>query len=171
MISEKLQQAFSKQINYELYSEYLYLTMRAVFKDMSLDGFANWFDVQVQEERAHAMGLINYINARGGKVEYSQIDCPKFEGKNPVEIFEEVLHHEEFVTSKINELYEVAESEKDRAAAHFLNWYIDEQVEEEDNVNNVLSTLKLIADDKYALLMYDKELAGRTFQAPNIGKE
>ena len=169
MINEKLQQAFSKQINYELYSEYLYLIMRDFFKEMNLEGFANWFDVQVQEERAHAMGLINYIHARGGKVEYLPIELPKSEGKTPIEIFEQVLYHEEFVTSKINELFDVAQETKDRAAQQFLNWYINEQVEEEENVNNVLTTLKLIDNDKYALLMYDKELAARTFQAPVIG--
>lgn len=169
MIDEKLQQAFSKQINYELYSEYLYLMMRSAFKEMNLEGFANWFDVQVQEERAHAMGLINYMDARGAKVTFDKIDLPQIQGKTPIEIFEQALHHEEFVTSKINELYETAESLKDRAAQHFLDWYINEQVEEEDNVNKVLTSLKLIENDKYALLMYDKELGQRTFQAPVIG--
>lgn len=169
MINEQLQKAFSKQINYELYSEYLYLMMKGLFKEMNLLGFANWFDVQIQEERAHAMGLIDYIHARGGIVEYDKIDLPFIEGKTPIEIFEQVLRHEQTVTSKINELYEQAENIKDRAAQHFLNWYIDEQVEEEDNVNGVLTTLKLIENDKHALLMYDKELAQRTFQAPTIG--
>jgi len=169
MIDERLQLAFSKQINYELYSEYLYLIMRDFFKEMNLEGFANWFDVQVQEERAHAKGLIDYINTRGGKVEYFPIDLPKSEGKTPIEVFEQVLAHEQFVTTKINELFDVAEAVKDRAAQHFLNWYIDEQVEEEDSVNNVLTALKLIDNDKHAFLMYDKELALRTFNPPVIG--
>lgn len=169
MIDEKLVEEFSKQINYELYSEYLYLAMRGIFKEMNLEGFANWLDVQVQEERAHAMGLIDYINTRGAKVEYFQIEKPEIKGKSPVEIFEQILSHEQLVTSKINNLYEAAENLKDRAAQHLLDWYINEQVEEEDNVNKVLTTLKLIDNDKNALLMFDKELMTRTFQAPVIG--
>ncbi len=169
MMNEKLQQAFSKQINAELYSEYLYLIMRDVFKELNLEGFVNWFDVQVQEERAHAMGLINYVYQRGGCVEYSAIDLPKLNGRNPIEVFEQVLSHEQFVTSKINELFDVAVEVKDRASQNFLNWYINEQVEEEESACNVLTTLKLIEGDKYALLMFDKELSARTFTAPVIG--
>ena len=158
MINEKLQNAFNDQINKELYSEYLYLAMKTYFMEQNLMGFVNWFDVQVQEEHAHAMGMFNYLNERGGEINLMAIDKPVFNGKNTLEIFEEVLKHEEFVTSRINALYDVAEEVKDRAAMKFLNWYIDEQVEEEASVSGVLATLRLIGDDKNALLLLDKDL-------------
>lgn len=169
MINEKMEKAFNDQINKELYSEYLYLAMKSYFVELNLQGFVNWFDVQVQEEHAHAMGMYDYVHERGGKVELFAIDKPEVEGKTPLEIFEQVLKHEEFVTSRINALMDVAEEVKDRAALSFLDWYLKEQVEEESNVGGVLATLKLIGDDKKALLMLDKELAARTFVAPVIG--
>ena len=169
MINEKLQEAFNYQINKELYSEYLYLAMKAYFQELNLQGFVNWFDVQVQEEHAHAMGMYNYLIERGGKVELQAIDKPEVEGNTPLEIFEHVLRHEEYVTSLINKLMDVAEDVKDRAAISFVDWYIKEQVEEEASVNNVLATLKLIGEDKNALLLFDKDLATRTFVAPVIG--
>lgn len=169
MINEKMQNAFNDQINKELYSEYLYLAMKAYFSELNLQGFVNWFNVQVQEEHAHAMGMYDYLLERGGKIELAAIDAPEIKGKTPVEIFEQVLSHEEFVTSRINALMDVAEEVKDRAALSFLDWYLKEQVEEESSVGGVLATLKLIGDDKKALLMLDKDLAARVFNAPVIG--
>lgn len=169
MISEKLQEAFNEQINKEFYSEYLYLAMKVYFQELNLQGFVNWFDVQVQEEHAHAMGMVNYLNERGGKIELRAIDKPIVEGNTPLEVFEHVLRHEEYVTSRINHVMDVAEEVKDRAAMHLLDWYIKEQVEEEANVGGVLATLKLIGDDKKALLLLDKDLTTRTFVAPVIG--
>ena len=169
MINEKMQNAFNDQINKEFYSEYLYLAMKAKFAQMNLQGFVNWFDVQVQEEHAHAMGMYNYLLERGGEVELLAIDKPELKGSTPLEIFEQVLEHEEYVTSRINALMDVAEEVKDRAALSFLDWYLKEQVEEESNVGGVLATLKLIGEDKKALLMLDKDLATRTFVAPVIG--
>lgn len=169
MINEKMQKAFNDQINKELYSEYLYLAMKSRFVEMNLQGFVNWFDVQVQEEHAHAMGMYDYLQERGGNVELEAIDKPEIKGSTPLEIFEQVLEHEEFVTSRINALMDVAEEVKDRAALSFLDWYLKEQVEEESSVGGVLSTLKLIGEDKKALLMLDKDLAARTFVAPVIG--
>ena len=169
MINEKLEKAFNVQINKEFYSEYLYLSMQAYFERLNLKGFVNWMSVQVQEERAHAMGMFDYLNKRGGNVILEAIEKPETEWKSPLDVFENVLKHEEYVTSSINELMDVAEEVKDRAAMSFLDWYIKEQVEEEDNVGNVLATLKLIGDDKKALLMLDKDLATRTFVQPVIG--
>ena len=169
MINEKLQEAFNEQINKEFYSEYLYLAMKVYFQELNLQGFVNWFDVQVQEEKAHAMGMYDYVLERGGKVELLAIDKPEVEGKTPLEIFEQVLKHEEFVTSRINHLMDVADEVRDRAALSFLDWYLKEQVEEESNVGGVLATLRLIGEDKKALLMLDKDLAARTFVAPVIG--
>lgn len=169
MINEKLQDAFNDQINKELYSEYLYLAMKVYFQEQNLQGFVNWFDVQVQEEHAHAMGMFNYLNERGGSIRLEAIEKPVVEGDCPLTIFEHVLRHEEFVTSRINALMDVAEEVRDRAALGFLDWYLKEQVEEESNVGGVLATLKLIGDDKKALLMLDKDLAARTFVQPVIG--
>lgn len=169
MINEKLEKAFNDQINKELYSEYLYLSMQAYFERLNLKGFVNWMSVQVQEEHAHALGMFDYLNQRGGTVELEAIDKPETDWSSPLAVFEQVLEHEEYVTSRINALMDVAEETKDRAAMSFLNWYLKEQVEEEDNVGNVLATLKLIGDDKKALLMLDKDLAARTFVQPVIG--
>ena len=169
MIDKKLEEAFNDQINKELYSEYLYLAMKTYFMENNLQGFVNWFDVQVQEEHAHAMGMFDYIDERGGKIDLRAIDRPEVKGNTPLEIFEHVLEHEEFVTSRINHLADVADEVKDRAALHLLDWYIKEQVEEEANVGGLLATLRLIGDDKKALLMLDRELATRTFVQPVIG--
>lgn len=169
MINEKMEKAFNDQINKELYSEYLYLSMKAYFERLNLKGFVNWFDVQVQEEHAHAMGMFDYVHERGGEVELEAIDKPETKWDSPLACFEQVLTHEEFVTSRINALMDVAEEVKDRAALSFLNWYLKEQVEEEASVGGVLATLKLIGDDKKALLMLDKDLAARTFVQPTIG--
>ena len=169
MINEKLEKAFNDQINKELYSEYLYLSMQAYFERLNLKGFVNWMSVQVQEEHAHALGMFDYLNQRGGNVQLEAIDKPETDWESPLAVFEQVSEHEEYVTSRINALMDVAEETKDRAAMSFLNWYLKEQVEEEDNVGNVLATLKLIGDDKKALLMLDKDLATRTFVQPVIG--
>lgn len=169
MINEKLEEAFNDQINKELYSEYLYLAMKTKFMEWNLQGFVNWFNVQVQEEHAHGMGMFDYLDERGGKIDLRAIDRPEVKGNTPLEIFEHVLEHEQFVTSRINHLADVAEEVKDRAALNFLNWYLKEQVEEEANVGGLLATLKLIGDDKKALLMLDKELSTRTFVQPVIG--
>lgn len=168
-MNEKLQNAFCVQINKELYSAYLYLAMQSYFKDMNLDGFANWMSVQVQEELAHAMGMYNYVFERGGKVELMSIEKPAEDFSSPLDVFEKVLEHEKYVTSLINDLTETAEEVKDRAAISLLQWYIKEQVEEEANVSNVLGNLKLAQNDPRALLLLDRELAARTFAAPVIG--
>ncbi len=169
MIDVKMEKAINEQINKEFYSEFLYLAMKAYFADKNLQGFANWLDVQVQEERAHAFGMYDYLIERGGNIELLAIDKPVVEGTCPLSIFEQILKHEQYVTSSINHLMDVAEEVKDRAALSFLDWYLKEQVEEESSVGKVLSTLKLIGDDKKALLMLDKDLATRVFNPPIIG--
>ena len=169
MINEKMEKAFLDQINKELYSEYLYLSMKAYFANLNLMGFVNWMDVQVQEEHAHAMGMFDYVIERGGKVVLEAIDKPDNHWESPLDVFRAVLAHEEFVTSRINALMDVAEETKDRAAMTFLNWYIKEQVEEESNVGAVLAQLEMIGDDKSGLFALDKELATRAFVQPVIG--
>ena len=169
MNCERMEKAFLEQINKELFSEYLYLSMKAYFANLNLNGFVNWMDVQVQEERAHAMGMFDYVLERGGKVELEAINKPQTSWNGPLDVFKAVLAHEQFITSSINALMDVAEETKDRAAMIFLNWYLKEQVEEEANVGNVLAQLELIGDDKNALFALDKELSTRTFVAPVIG--
>lgn len=169
MINEKMEKAFNEQINKEFFSEFLYLAMKSYFSKLNLQGFVNWFDVQVQEERAHAFGMHDYLVEREGKVELLAIDKPEVKGNSPLEIFKQVLEHEQYITSRINHLMDVAEEVKDRAALSFLDWYLKEQVEEEASVGKVLATLKLIGDDKNALLSLDKDLATRVFTPPVIG--
>ena len=168
-IDKKMEAAFNEQINKEYYSEYLYLAMKAKFADMNLEGFVNWFDIQVQEERAHAEGMYNYVLERGGEIELFAIDKPEIKGSAPLEIFKQVLEHEQYVTSRINAVADVADEVKDRAALIFLNWYIKEQVEEEASVGGVLAKLEIIGEDKQGLLALDKELAARVFNPPVIG--
>lgn len=169
MLNDKMNTALNNQVNAELYSAYLYLSMHAYFQKLNLLGFANWMNVQVQEEMAHAKGLYDYIQSRDGEIILDSIKKPELSWNSPLEVFEDVLKHEMYVTSLINELADVADETKDRAAASFLQWYINEQVEEEANVGGVLATLKLIKDDAHALLLLDKELGARTFAAPVIG--
>ena len=166
MISKKLQNAINKQINKELYSEYLYLSMAAYLESIGLEGFANFFKVQVQEERFHTMKFFDYVNERGGRVILEAIDCPQVEFKSPVEIFEIAYKHEQYVTKLINELMEVAIKENDHAARSFLNWYIDEQVEEEASMDKILNQLKMIDGKGQGMLMLDRELAQRIFTPP-----
>jgi ferritin len=166
MISKKLQNAINKQINKELYSEYLYLSMAAYLDSIGLEGFANFFKVQVLEERFHTMKFFDYVNERGGRIILEAIDRPQIEFKSPVEIFEIAYKHEQYVTKLINELMEVAIKENDHAAKSFLNWYIDEQVEEEASMDKILNQLKMIGGKGQGMLMLDKELAARTFTPP-----
>lgn len=168
MINEKMQNAFNEQINKELYSSYLYLSMAAFLADKGLMGFANWMRVQVQEETAHAMLMFDYVIERGGTVSLEAIDKPKASYGSVLEVFEETLKHEEYVTSLMNKLADVADEVKDRAALSFIQWFIDEQVEEEANANDIIAKLKLIKEDGNALFMMDKDLGARTFVQPVV---
>ncbi|MCK5313291.1 MAG: ferritin [Desulfobacteraceae bacterium] len=165
MISEKLQTAINTQINKELFSEYYYLSMASYFSSVGLDGFENFFLTQVQEERFHAMKMYRFLNERGGRVILSQIDTPKTEFTSPLEVFQLAYEHEQYVTKLINELMDIAISENDHAAKSFLNWFVDEQVEEEASMESIVNKLKLIDGQGNGLLMLNKELSTRTFTA------
>lgn len=167
-MEKNLEKAFNDQINKEYYSAYLYLAMKTYFAQKNLAGFVNWFDIQVQEEKAHAVGMYDYLLERGADVELDAIDKPQLEGSTPLEIFKQVLAHEKFVTSRINAVYDVAEEVKDRAAMLFLNWYIKEQVEEEASAGDVLAKIEMIGNDTRALMDLDKELLTRVFNPPII---
>lgn len=166
MIDKKMQQALNGQLNAEYYSSYLYLSMAAYFASIDLLGFASWMRVQVQEENFHALKFYDYIIERGGKVILQSIESPPGDWNSPLEAFEATITHEQKITGLINELVYLARDEKDNASEIFLQWFVSEQVEEEDNVNTVLGQLNLIKDSPQALFMLDKELAQRIFTPP-----
>ena len=170
MISEKMQEALNKQVNSEFYSAYLYLSMAGYFESTDLKGFANWMHVQVQEEQFHAMKLYNYIFERGGKVTLRPIDAPPSDWNCPLAVFEATLEHEQKVTGLINDLVYLAREKKDNASEIYLQWYVHEQVEEENNVGTVLGQLKLIKDSPQALFMLDKEMGQRIFTPPTTAE-
>ncbi len=161
MLSKALQDAMNEQIKNELYSAYLYLSMSAYCEEANLPGFAHWMRLQAQEEVSHAMKFYDFIYERGGRVVLQAIDQPPVEFKSPFHVFEQTLGHEQKVTAMINDLYTLAVEEKDYASQAFLQWFVTEQVEEEDSASQVLETLKMIGDKPHALLMLDRELGGR----------
>ncbi len=166
MISKKLEGAINYQINRELFSEYYYLSMASYFNSIGLSGFENFFLIQVEEERFHAMKMYKFLNEKGGKVTLQAIEQPKIEFKSPLEVFELAHDHEKLVSKLINELMDLAIQENDHAARNHLNWFVDEQVEEEDSMNTIVNKLKLIDGEGYGLLMLDKELGLRIFTPP-----
>ncbi|MFO7811179.1 MAG: ferritin [Candidatus Delongbacteria bacterium] len=163
MLSKKMTTELNKQIQEELYSAYLYLSMSAHFTDMGLDGFAHWMSVQEKEERDHAMKIYNYLLSQGAKIKLLKIEEPPHEWKTPLEMFKAALMHEQHITKCINDLVDIAENEKDRATFNFLQWYIDEQVEEEENANTNIDKLNLIKANSNGIFMLDKELGARVY--------
>ncbi|MDO4570210.1 MAG: ferritin [Planctomycetia bacterium] len=168
-LSSKMEKALNDQINAEFYSAYLYLAMSCQAQDLKLKGIANWFNIQYQEEIAHAMGLLKYVQDRGGRVTLSAIDGPRTQWENAVEMFKNTCEHEAIVTGLINNLVALATKEKDYAAIQFLNWYVNEQVEEEATADEILGELQLAQNSPGAMFMLDRELGARTFVAPTIG--
>ncbi len=145
MIEENIEKAINDQIDAELYSAYLYLSMSANFSDQNLDGFADWMRAQADEEVQHAMKLFDYLNERGGRVELGAIEKPQKEWESPLEAFKAAYEHEKYVTERINDLYNLAEQEKDRATMNMLEWFVEEQVEEEDSVDQIVQKLEMEA--------------------------
>jgi ferritin len=166
MLNKKIEAAFNGQMNAEMYSAYLYLSMSAYFESTGMAGFANWMRVQAQEEMVHAMKFFDHVNGRGGRVTLKAIEGPQTEWKSAVAAFEHVYEHEQKVTSLINGLVNLAIEEKDHASRSFLQWFVDEQVEEEDSASTVLDRLKLIGDSGNGLFMMDRELGQRVFTPP-----
>jgi len=161
MINKPMQDAMNEQVNKELFSAYLYLSMAAYFEDKNLSGFAHWMRMQADEEREHAMKFYDHILERGGKVTLKAIDAPKTEWNSNLEVVEEVAAHEAKVTESIYALYELALKEKDYPAQMMLQWFITEQVEEEKNAAEIVADLKLIEERGTAVLMLDKQLGKR----------
>jgi ferritin len=158
--------AFNGQINAELYSAYLYLSMSAWFAANGLPGAANWTKVQAKEEMTHADMIFSYLIDRDGKVELEVIEKPEAQWASPIDVFEAILAHERKVTALLNALMDEAIEYKDHAAKIFLQWFINEQVEEEASAKEVLDDMKMAAETKGGLFMIDRELAKRVFVAP-----
>ncbi len=166
MLGKKIEEAFNEQINWELYSGYLYLSMSAYFHSINLSGFAKWMYAQALEEGSHAMKFFNFINERGGRVELLATKAPEKEWDSPLAAFEQAYEHECFVSSRINDLVNLSLEEKDHASNNFLQWFVSEQVEEEASVDEVVQKLKLIGGDGGGLFMIDQELGQRVFAPP-----
>lgn len=161
ILDPKMETALNKQINAELASAYLYLSMAYDMKDKGLDGIANWLEVQAKEEFGHARRIMNYVVSVDGKVKLQPIGEVQQEWNSPKDIFEGTLMHEKIVTEKIHELMDLAIEMKDYATQNMLKWFIDEQVEEEDSARSLLQALKMISDDKAAMYMFDRKLSKR----------
>lgn len=167
-MNNKVSNALVAQVNKEFYSAYLYLAMNQYFEDENMPGMANWMYHQFQEEQFHAKKMIKYLNSRGVKVELEAIEKPIIDWDSIHAVFANALEHEESITASINNIQSIAVDEKDFATMSFLQWFIDEQIEEEENVTNIIKQLELIGSNGYGLLMLDKELAARTFSEPAV---
>lgn len=167
MISPKIQDALNAQINAEFWSAYLYLAMGMHFEAEGRSGIANWFKIQFKEEQAHAEIFMNYLNSRGGRVVLQPIAEVPESWDSPLAAFGATLAHEQKVTAMINEIYALAEAEHDYATRGKLDWFVSEQVEEEETATQLVDRLKLIGNDGLALYMLDQELASRVFNVPS----
>ena len=161
MVKKKIQDEINDQIQAEFQSAYLYLGFSAWFESQNLDGFAHWMKVQWQEETEHGMKFYNHLIQRGGEVELKALEAPEISIKSAKEAFGKALEHEQYITKRIHKLYSLAQKEEDYPLQTLLHWFIDEQVEEEENAGNILERLKMIDGDSSALLDLDRELAQR----------
>lgn len=166
MISDKMQAALNEQVNKEFYSAYMYLAMSAYCNTIGLPGFAHWMRMQYEEEVMHVTKMYDYILDQGGEVELLAIEQPDKEYGSPLDVFEKTLEHEQFVTGLIHKLMDLAVAERDYATQTFLQWYVTEQVEEEANVNDIVSPLRMVGEDKGGLMMIDQQLAARPAPTP-----
>jgi ferritin len=167
----KMQEAINSQVNFELYSSYIYLSMSSYLKSLNLNGFAHWMEIQIQEEIAHAMKLYNFLHERGGRVELETIQKPKVNWHSPLDAFEDAYKHEQIVTGRINSLVDLALELRDHATNAHLQWFISEQVEEESNVLGIVQQMKLAEGSPNGLFMLDRELGQRVFTPPNTSNQ
>lgn len=161
MISEKLQDALNEQVNKELFSSYLYLSMATYFDSNNWKGMSTWMRYQAQEELFHAMKFINYIEEAGGRVKLDKIEQPQHDWDSPTDVYQASYDHECFISQSINKIVDLAIKESDHATNNMLKWFVDEQVEEEATAQEILEKLKLVGDNGVALFMIDKELGAR----------
>lgn len=162
-MKEKMLNAINEQINAEQYSAFLYLSMSAYFNNIGLPGFANWMYIQYQEELSHANKFFDYVNERNAKVVLKGIEQVPSEFNGVIDVFEKTLAHEKLVTGMINDLVDIAIEDRDHATQSFLQWFVDEQVEEEANVQEILDTLRLIDGQGNGIFMLDREMRQRVF--------
>jgi ferritin len=160
-LSKRMQDALNEQIKEELASAYIYLSMAAYCESINLPGFAHWMRAQTQEEMEHAMKFFEYVHDRGGRVVLEAIDQPPAEFEGPTAVFEKTLEHEQYITGRIHNLYALAVEENDYASFSVLQWFVDEQVEEENGATEILELLKMIGDKGQGLIMLDRQLARR----------
>lgn len=160
-LSKRMQDALNEQIKEELFSSYIYLSMAAYCESINLPGFAHWMGMQSQEELEHAMKFYGYVHDRGGRVVLQALDQPPVEFEGPTAVFEKTLEHEQYITDRIHKLYGMAVEEKDYASLGILQWFVDEQVEEEKNAGEILELLKVVGDKGQGLIMLDRQLARR----------
>jgi ferritin len=161
MLNKKVEKALNEQINAELYSSYLYLSMAAWFESQNLRGFASWMRVQAREENTHAMKFFDFVNERRGTVTLKEIGAPTREWKSPLAAFEAAFEHEQYITGRINDLVNLATAEKDHATAEMLQWFVKEQVEEEASADSIVQQLKMANNAPGALFMIDHILGER----------
>ncbi len=167
MLSQKMQSALNAQINAEMWSAYLYLSMSMAAADKGMKGVANWFAIQFREEQDHAQIFINYLLSRGGRVLLEPIAAVDTEWDSILAMFEQTLTHEQKVTSLIHNLYNLAIEEQDHATRSMLTWFVDEQVEEEDSAREIIDQLRMVDCNKLGLYMIDKEMAARVYTTPS----
>ena len=167
MLSSNLYKAINEQINAEMWSAYLYLSMSMDCQAKGYNGIANWFYVQFQEEQAHARIFMNYLNSVDAKVELLPIAEVRTSWDSVLDMFKQTLEHEKKVTAMINNIAAIANADKDYAAINRINWFIDEQVEEEESAREMITTFEAVEGNKYGMYMIDKELAARTYTAPS----
>ncbi len=166
MLSKTVEDTLNEQINREMYSAYLYLSMSAYASHEGFKGFASWFMVQYHEEMFHAMKLYEYMNLRGGSLSLKSLPQPPDTFASPLDMFQKTLEHEQYITKSINEFMDLAIADKDHATQIFLQWYVTEQVEEENNDREILAQLKMIGADAQGLMLLDKDLSARTTTVP-----
>lgn len=168
MLSPKIEQQLNTQLQREFYSAYFYLAMQAYFASQNLDGFANYFRVQVQEERDHALAFFNYINKTGGQIVLGAIDQPPSAFSSSTDVFDRALQHEQYVTKCLYEIMDITKEARDHTTEIFLQWFITEQAEEEENMGRVLKRLKLVKEDSAGLFIMDSELAQRIYTPATV---
>lgn len=166
MLSERLLKELNEQVKYELYSAHYYLAMAAYCASEDLDGFANFFKVQADEEKFHAMKFFDFINDMDGRVTILGLEEPNNEFNSVLDVFKAALEHEKFVTSRIYKLMDIAVEEKEHATISLLKWFVDEQVEEENSMKMIIKKLERLGDNSQGLYMLDEELSQRTFTPP-----
>ena len=165
-MDQRVYELINDQINKELYSAYLYLSFADYYEEEGLDGYANWYEIQAQEERDHALIFRNYLHDNGEKVKLDAIAAPDKTFSSHIEPLEAALEHEKYVTGLINDIYAAAEAAKDYRTMKFLDWFVDEQMEEESTADDMITKMKLFGSDAHALYELNQEYAGRTYSTP-----